>query len=98
MRFLLLALLGFLIACDGGETEAERAAALQREVDSLREQKAFKEAREAALLEQLEDEAAQKVELLNELERVKPMVERVEEAERRVEEVEEMIKEVKKLE
>ena len=38
------------------------------------------------------------VELLDELNRVKPMVERVEEAERRVEEVEEMIKEVKKLE
>lgn len=95
---LLLVFLGLLSACGGDDDEAERNAALRREVEALREQKAQNEAREAALMEQLEDEAAQKVELLNELDRVKPMVERVEEAERRVEEVEEMIKEVKKLE
>lgn len=64
----------------------------------LKADNAHKTAREAALMEQLEDEAAQKVDLIRELERVTPMVNRVEAAERRVEEVEEMIKEVKKLE
>ncbi len=100
MRLLLVVLLVLSAGCNRAEIEAEasRNAALQRDIEALREEKAQKDAREAALMEQLEDEAAQKVELLEELERVKPMVERVEEAERRVEEVEEMIKEVKKLE
>ena len=100
MRALWVVLLVVLVGCNRAEieAEAERNAALQREIEDLRAEKAEKEARESALMDQLEDEAAQKVELLNELERVKPMVERVEEAERRVEEVEEMIKEVKKLE
>lgn len=99
MRWICIVLLGFLIGCGGDdETAQQEAAELRQEIEVLRKEKAEKEAREAALKDQLEEEAAQKVELLKELERVKPVADRVEEAERRVLEMEEMHKEVKKLE
>ena len=98
LRCLLAGCLLALASCGSDEAAQQKNAELKAEVDRLKAENAHKEAREAALMEQLENEAAEKVELIRELERVKPMVDRVEAAERRVEEVEEMIKEVKKLE
>ena len=101
-RLLIVVLLGFLVGCGEDRTAELKAGdareALLAEIATLKKEISQKEARGAAQMDQLKDEAAQKVELMKEIERVKPMVERVEAAEKRVEEVEEMIKEVKKLE
>lgn len=96
MRLILVVLLAFVTGCGQEEVVQNDAAEdLRNEIAALKEEKAQKEAREKALVDQLAHEAEQKVELIKELERVKPMVDRVEAAELRVEE---MIKEKKKLE
>lgn len=105
-----ISLLGFLlVGCGGEDGEDGEAAALQRELEALREENALKKERVEALNEQLRIEAAEKVkslqendETLKELDAARaanaPLIEKVEEAERRVQEMEEMHKEVKKLE
>jgi hypothetical protein len=106
-RLIFISLLGSLLV--GCGREDEEAAALRREVETLREENALKKERVKALHEQLEIEAAEKVEslekneeTLKELEAARaanaPLIEKMEEAERRVQEMEEMHKEVKKLE
>ena len=96
-----MVLLGLgLISCggDGAAEEEKKNAQLKAEIEALRQEKAEKEAREAALTEQLENQALEKGELLDELERVKPIADRVEEAGRRAEAAEERVKGARGLE
>jgi ATP-dependent Lon protease len=101
MRLLWVALLGLgLISCGGGGAadEEKKNAQLKAEIEALRQEKAEKEAREAALTEQLKNQALEKGELLDELERVKPIADRVGEAGRRAEAAEERVKGARALE
>jgi hypothetical protein len=83
MRWVPIVLLGVLASCGGDDGAKERAdkeaVELKRQIEALRTDNAQKEAQEAELKEQLHDEAAEKVELLKEMERVEAAGRRVEE-------------------
>ena len=101
MRIYLIVLAALLVGCAKNDLEKENSA-LEDQVETLQAETEKQRARIAALHEQLENEAAEKVEFLKKAEAAEaanvPLQKLVDESARRVEEVEEMIKEVKKLE